>query len=140
MKVDRKWVERNLGFDPVAEPLPESAFAVARAARKSATIEDIQREIIDFDSEAPSGREFLAFSTATGLDRYTEIKWPAGLAPKTATNVSAAAGGSLPKADVLIVTWTVDERPFAQPGSDTARIRTTTTSPTSATSPRLPKR
>ena len=52
MRVDRKWVERNLGFDPIATPPPETTFASPRAA-KAATPEDFQREIIDFDSESP---------------------------------------------------------------------------------------
>ena len=50
MTVDRKWVERNLGFDPIAKPAPASTFAFKRAA-KAAKIEDLQREIIDFDFE-----------------------------------------------------------------------------------------
>ena len=69
-KVDRKWVERNLGFDPITTPPPDTAFAYAPAAR-AATTEDLQREIIDFDSESPAGLQFLAFTTATGLiSRY----------------------------------------------------------------------
>jgi hypothetical protein len=54
MRVDRKWVERNLGFDPIATPPLETTFASPRAA-KAATPEDFQREIIDFDSESPDG-------------------------------------------------------------------------------------
>ena len=61
MRVDRKWVERNLGFDPIATPPPDATFASPRAA-KAATPEDFQREIIDFDSESPAGLQFLAFS------------------------------------------------------------------------------
>jgi hypothetical protein len=60
--------------------------------------------MIDFDSEGPEGREFLAFTTATGLSRFTDIPWPAGLAPKTDTSPATAPGGSLPSADVLVVT------------------------------------
>jgi nucleoside phosphorylase len=107
MIVDRKWVERNLGFDPVSASPPKNTFAFAAAA-KSPNIEDLQREIIDFDSEAPSGLRFLAFSTATGLSRFTEITWPAGLAPKTG-KLSATSDAPLPRADALVVTWTVDE-------------------------------
>ncbi len=108
MRVDRKWLERNVGFDPIATPAPASAFAVAGAAAKSAAPDDIRREIIEFDSEAPHGREFLAFSTATGLSRYIDVPWPKGLAPKPG---GKPKGGNapLPKADVLVVTWTVDE-------------------------------
>ena len=82
MIVDAKWVERNLGFDPTKTAMPASTFALAKSA-KAMTPEDFQREIIDFDSEAPNGREFLAFTTATGLSRYTDVAWPSGLAPKT---------------------------------------------------------
>jgi hypothetical protein len=65
MIVDRRWAERNLGFDPIARPALEETFADTAAV--SSNPEDLQREIIDFDSEGPEGREFLAFTTATGL-------------------------------------------------------------------------
>src|SRR3984893_4212353 len=109
MKVDRKWVERNLGYDPIAKPPPGTTFAFAQAATKTATAEDLQREIIDFDSESPAGLQFMAFSTATGLSRYTDVPWPKGLAPKTGRPPGARVNGPLPPADVLVVTWTVDE-------------------------------
>ena len=116
MKVDRKWVERNLGFDPISKPPPLETFNVKRVATAhikraavAATPEDFQREIIDFDSESPAGLQFMAFSTATGLSRYTDIPWPKGLAPKTGPKPNRASNGPLPRADVLVVTWTVDE-------------------------------
>ena len=108
MMIDRAWVKRNLGFDPIATPAPASTFSFARAERTS-SVEDLQREIIDFDSEAPEGKEFLAFTTATGLSRYTDVPWPKGLAPKPDKAARAGSGGGLPTADVLVVTWTVDE-------------------------------
>ena len=108
MRADRKWVERNLGFDPISTPPPANTYAFADAATSSKP-EDFQREIIDFDSESPSGREFLAFSTATGLSRYIDVKWPAGLAPTPAKSLKATSSSPLPPADVLVVTWTVDE-------------------------------
>ena len=108
MTVDRKWIQRNLGFDPIARPAPASTFAFAKAAATSEP-EDLQREIIDFDSEAPSGREFLAFTTATGLSRFTDIPWPKGLQPNTDKTARKGKAGALPNADVLVVTWTVDE-------------------------------
>jgi nucleoside phosphorylase len=108
MMIDRAWVKRNLGFDPIATPAPASTFSFARAERTS-NVEDLQREIIDFDSEAPEGKEFLAFTTATGLSRYTDVPWPKGLAPKTDKEAPAGSSGGLPTADVLVVTWTVDE-------------------------------
>ena len=109
MIVDRAWAQRNLGFDPIARPAPNSTFMVTAAATKSPSMEALQREIIDFDSESTEGREFLAFTTATGLTRFTDIPWPPGLAPKTAAASGGRSGGPLPRADVLIVTWTVDE-------------------------------
>jgi hypothetical protein len=109
MIADRAWVEQNLGFDPIAVPAPTSSFTVTSAAKPSANLADLQREIIDFDSEAPEGREFLAFTTATGLSRFIDIPWPKNLAPKTGAAPRGRSGSSLPRADVLVVTWTVDE-------------------------------
>ena len=108
MRADRKWVERNLGFDPIATPVSPTTYAFTPAA-KAATVEDFEREIIDFDSESPAGLQFLAFTTATGLTRFTDIPWPKGLAPKTAATLAGKSGDKLPRADVLVVTWTVDE-------------------------------
>jgi hypothetical protein len=108
MIVDRRWTELNLGFDPIARPAPASTFAFPSAARTSG-VEDLQREIIDFDSEGPEGQAFLAFTTATGLSRFTDIPWPKGLAPKADKTAGKGAGAALPNADVLVVTWTVDE-------------------------------
>jgi hypothetical protein len=105
MKVDRKWVERNLGFDLISTPPPATTFVFARAA-KAAMTEDLQREIIDFDSEAPAGREFLAFTTSTGLPRYT-VPWPKGLAPNTGPT-SRRSSSPLARADVRVVTWPVE--------------------------------
>jgi hypothetical protein len=109
MIADREWVRRNIGFDPIARPAPVSTFSFTAAARPSSTVEDLQREIIDFDSESPAGREFFAFTTATGISRFTEIPWPDGLSPKTAKKPTGTGRGPLPRADVLVVTWTVDE-------------------------------
>jgi nucleoside phosphorylase len=108
MIVDRKWAVRNLGFDPIATPAPPGTFA-SSAAKNTPTPENLQREIIDFDSEAPHGREFLAFTATTGLSRYTDVKWPKGLAPKTGSAPRGRSNSPLPRADVLLVTWTVDE-------------------------------
>src|ERR1700744_2282425 len=101
MRADRQWVKRNLGFDPLETPPPAATFARGVAPTKS---EDFQREIIDFDSEGPEGREFLAFSTATGLSRFTDIPWPKSLAPQTTAKLAPRAGAALPRADVLAVT------------------------------------
>jgi nucleoside phosphorylase len=109
MIVDREWMQRNLGFDPITRPAPAKTFTIKEAAKPSSKVEDFQREIIEFDSEAPEGREFLAFTTATGLSRFTDIPWPSGLAPKTDKTARTGKAGALPTADVLVVTWTVDE-------------------------------
>jgi hypothetical protein len=109
MIADREWVRRNIGFDPVARLAPEATFSFTLAARPNSTPENLQREIIDFDSEAPAGKEFFAFTSATGLSRFTDIPWPEGLAPKTGAQPAGDGSGPLPKADVLLVTWTVDE-------------------------------
>jgi purine-nucleoside phosphorylase len=109
MIVDRKWAIQNLGFDPIATPAPQKSFAVPDAAVVGAGKEDLEREIIDFDSEGPEGAAFFAFSTATGLSRFTDIPWPRGLAPKIGTKPKGNRGSPLPMADVLVVTWTVDE-------------------------------
>ncbi len=109
MRADRKWIEKNLGFDPVSQPAPAEAFEFAAAAADDAGVEDFQREIIDFDSDSTAGREFLAFSTATGMSRFTDIPWPKGLAPQTSAKPPGGTDKPLPRADVLVVTWTVDE-------------------------------
>jgi purine-nucleoside phosphorylase len=109
MIVDRKWMERNIGFDPVKTPAPAAIYANKAAARPTASLDEIQRDIIDFDSEGPEGAAFLAFTNATGLSRFTDIPWPSGLAPQTAAKAPGTGKGALPRADVLIVTWTVDE-------------------------------
>ena len=51
----------------------------------------------------------MSYSTATGLSRFTDIPWPKGLAPKTGSKPRGGRNSPLPRADVLVVTWTVDE-------------------------------
>ncbi len=109
MTANRAWVKRNLGFDPIATPAPAAAFAFKPALAPRPGPEDFQRELIDFDSDGPEGAAFLAFSTATGLSRFTEIPWPKGLAPVADKKARTGRAGALPKADVLVVTWTMDE-------------------------------
>jgi hypothetical protein len=108
MRVDQAWIKRNLGFDPIERPAPSDTLAF-KPSETSSKDEDLRREIIDFDSEAPEGQAFLAFTTATGLSRFTDIPWPSGLAPKTGAAPKGNLNSPLPKADVLVVTWTVDE-------------------------------
>ena len=72
MIANRAWVQRNLGFDPITTPAPASTYTFSKASLPASDPEDLQREMIDFDSEAPEGKEFLAFTTATGL---SVISW-----------------------------------------------------------------
>jgi len=108
MIVDRKWVKQNIGIDPVAKPSPATLLAFPEATKKVAP-EDLDREIIDFDSEAPEGLAFLASTTATNLSRFTEIPWPKALKPTPDAKARKGDDGRLPKADILVATWTVDE-------------------------------
>ena len=109
MIVDRTWVERNIGFDPLKTEAPANTFAFKPAARPDAKPEDLQREIIDFDSEGPEGAAFMAFTKSTGLSRFADIPWPSGYEPQTASSPGGSGAGPLPHADVLVVTWTMDE-------------------------------
>ena len=105
MIVDRQWFVRNLGYDPVT---PEARSAIA-GPKKAVSDEDFQRQIIDFDSESDEGVRLFAFSKATGLSRFTDIPWPKNLAPQTGPSPKGRSNSPLPHADVLLVTWTVDE-------------------------------
>jgi hypothetical protein len=109
MIANRKWAERNIGSDPIKTPTPAAAFSVARAAKSTATPEDFRREIIDFDSEGAEGQAFMAFTTSTGMSRFTDITWPKGLAPTPDKTARKGKDGALPPADFLVVTWTMDE-------------------------------
>jgi hypothetical protein len=97
--VDRAWVERNIGFDPLKTPAPAATYANKAAARPNPSLDDIQRDIIDFDSEGPEGAAFFAFTTATGLSRFTDIPWPSGLAPQTASKAPGTGKGALPQVE-----------------------------------------
>ena len=56
MRVDRKWVERNLGFDPIATPPPDATFASVRAA-KAETPEDFDTMVEPLYRFAPDRGE-----------------------------------------------------------------------------------
>jgi nucleoside phosphorylase len=100
--VDRSWLERNLGLK-----LPEPGAREMVGPPTEADDQSILREIIDFDSEGDDGREFReAAPKAYGLTKFVDIDWPAGLRPMPGPKPT---GSKLPRADVLIVTWTVDE-------------------------------
>ena len=94
---------------PLPSQFPNRRSRHTPRPRADASLDDIQRDIIDFDFEGPEGAAFLAFTKATGLSRFVDIPWPKGLAPTPAARAPAGGAKPLPRADVLIVTWTVDE-------------------------------
>jgi nucleoside phosphorylase len=97
------WLQLNLGIRP-------GAVAMAALRKPSRTPEDFQREIIDFDSESPAAAAFFeAAPGATGLSKFQDIPWPTRLAPKPVSRIAQRPTAPLPKGDVLVVTWTVDE-------------------------------
>ncbi len=101
-----EWLQLNLGIRPGEQP-PAAAFARRKRPR---TPEDFAREVIDFDSEAGEGAAFSTFAVgATGLSKFQDIPWPTGLDPKPAASMPGPLDAPLPHADVLVVTWTVDE-------------------------------
>ncbi len=103
--VDDAWLVRNLGIAPAA-PGPVAAAAPV-GPPGGEDDRDRMLDLIEFDSEGPDGRAFFAgASLAHGLSKFVDIPWPAGLAP---TPGPSPTGTKLPQADVLIVTWTVDE-------------------------------
>ena len=104
MPVDAGWAQRNLGLS-LAEFAGTGAVEGESGADGSQLL---RRELIDFDSQGPSGAAFQAQATeaAIGLSHFVPLTWPQRLAPRAGRSPT---GESLPKADVLIVTWTVDE-------------------------------
>lgn len=103
MVVDGEWAKRNLGIDATGAP-----GRAAELARGRGDDDALVRELIDFDSEGPDLERLGATvrGASTGLSRFVDLDWPKGLAP---TPGAKPTGESLPAADVLIVTWTVDE-------------------------------
>ena len=109
MIVDRAWMERNIGVDPTSTPIPTSTFAVRAAASPSASLNDLQREIIDFDSRG----------------RRAELSWPSPRRPGSAgssiflgrrarpdagrASARQAATSRCPAPTPSVVTWTMDE-------------------------------
>jgi nucleoside phosphorylase len=102
---DGNWLSRNLGMAP---PARHAELAAADTKPPTAAEERARvRDLIEFDSEGPTGAAFIAAAPfANGLSRFREIPWPRGLAPIPG---SRPTGSKLPRCDVLMVTWTVDE-------------------------------
>ena len=109
MAVSRAWLEENLG----GSPQPPHAIAAERGEPSEAiapTPQALAQERIEFDGGAPETIERTAATWPQApptLSHYTPVEWPDGLAPKPATQ--PPPGDSLPQADILIVTWTVEE-------------------------------
>jgi nucleoside phosphorylase len=102
MTVSAEWAQRNLGLQNLAPSRSADELQVADADAS------IRRELIDYDSLGASGAAFASTAplAAVGLSHYVPIPWPKNLEPKVGLE---PAGESLPKSDVLIVTWTMDE-------------------------------
>jgi nucleoside phosphorylase len=103
--VDEVWLARNLGISPASQ---HTTAAASKSGIPTASEERARMlDLIEFDSEGPAGAAFLATAPlAHGLAEFFEIPWPAGLTPIPGPTPT---GPKLPRADVLIVTWTADE-------------------------------
>jgi nucleoside phosphorylase len=104
MPTDDEWARQNLGLE-VTEP---AAHGAAEPGLPTDRDRSLRRQLIDYDSEGPAGAAFAAEApqATVGLSHFVPIQWPGDLAPKAG---KVPEGASLPKADVLIVTWTADE-------------------------------
>jgi len=107
MAVDKAWLEQNLGGPP--QPAAGLAAAGTEASAAAPTPQALARRRIEFDAIAPeaTARSAAWPEAPPTLSKYKPVEWPDGLSPKPAAK--APAGESLPDADVLIVTWTVEE-------------------------------
>jgi hypothetical protein len=110
---DETWVKRNLPAGLATAPIATQMMGAAPGAAPSD--QAIRHELIEFDSEAPGAAPYRTAAVAapattaaagTGLDQFVDVAWPTGLQPRPAAPPS---GSSLPRADALIVTWTMDE-------------------------------
>jgi Phosphorylase superfamily len=109
MAANRSWLEENLGGSPELQ----HAVAAERGEPSEVmapTPQALAYERIEFDGGAPETIERTAANWPQApptLSHYTPVEWPDGLAPKPAGQ--SPTGDSLPQADILIVTWTVEE-------------------------------
>jgi hypothetical protein len=107
MAVDQQWMLDHFGAD--AEPGVAARVAEHVLVGAPSDVE-FERGLIEFDSEAkPEPQAFLADATQgpPTLKHMVAIPWPDGEEPQPSD--PAVGDGSLPPADVLIVTWTTDE-------------------------------
>lgn len=138
-----EWARRNIGIDYAAEDEVRHLAGVKYAGGSIASDRALRPELIDFDSESPQRTAFRSLATAAphGLAKFVEVKSPKGLEPKPGKKL---VDTSLPKADVLIVTWAVDEghgshassRPAMTAARSPVSSTRTTGSPTGRTSRR----
>jgi nucleoside phosphorylase len=70
-------------------------------------IEDLSRHIITFDADNFATHE--TFSIRTPKRTLNEIPWPAAKKPVPQPITGQHSNDALPKCDVLVVTWTVEE-------------------------------
>ena len=101
--VGARWLDQNLGPARTGTPAV-MAPQLARAVSADAALERIE-----FDSQGPEGRALRDQrpQAPPTLSAFVDIPWPQALAPTPRSDVGG--GESLPRGDVLIVTWTTDE-------------------------------
>ena len=109
MRVDRKWVERNLGFDPIATPPPDATFAFAHGSQ-GGNARGFPARDHRFRFRVP-GRPAVPGlhhgDRPVALHRCSVAEGTG--AEDRAQAQRASSNSPLPRADVLVVTWTVDE-------------------------------
>ena len=113
MTADRKWVERNLGFDPISTPPPAATFTVKKVRHPRSGPQRSLRKISSAKSSISIPKPPKAGSSSRSAPRPACRDSPNSLAEGTGatdrTEAERRGSGPLPKADVLVVTWTVDE-------------------------------
>lgn len=107
MGADKKWLTTNLGGAPRHGSAAEAELT--GTGTTASTPRALARKRIEYDGRAPAAiaRADAWPEAPPTLSHYIPVQWPEGLAPKPAT--ASPEGDSLPDADVLIVTWTMEE-------------------------------
>ena len=108
MLADRAWVKRNLGFDPIERNARLRRLPLRRSLVPKARLKICSGRL---STSIPNRRlaKVLCLRHGNGFVPVTAIPWPKELAPKTGPKPSGTANSPLPKGNVLMVTWTVDE-------------------------------